>query len=186
MKIKKAMRILAMLVIFSILLATTIFAAPARASAYLSAYYANITKTSSGDLSIHFQVIAPAIMDQLGVSRISVQRYTGSYWRTEYNFTYPETPELQGKDVGIYSETVLYTPQYPDSRYRAVVTFYASNSSGSDTGSFPQAGVSPLRRRQKGNGNGRSPRSPFGNLRCTLLLVELFHGKGWRNRREKA
>lgn len=136
MKIKKAMRILAMLVIFSILLAATIFAAPARASAYLSAYYANITKTSSGDLSIHFQVIAPAIMDQLGVSRISVQRYTGSYWRTEYNFTYPETPELQGKDVGIYSETVLYTPQYPDSRYRAVVTFYASNSSGSDTGSY--------------------------------------------------
>ena len=40
--------------------------------------------------------------------------------------------------------------------------------------SFPQAGVSPLRRRQKGNGNGRSPRSPFGNPRCTLLLVSLF------------
>ena len=136
MKIKKAMRILSMLVIFSILLATTIFAAPARASAYLSAYYATITKTSTGDLSIHFQVIAPAIMDQLGVSRISVQRYTGSYWRTEYNFTYPETPELQSKDAGIYSETVLYTPQYPDSRYRAVVTFYASNSSGSDTGVY--------------------------------------------------
>ena len=52
--------------------------------------------------------------------------------------------------------------------------------------SFPQAGVSPLRRRQKGNGNGRSPRSPFGNPRCTLLLVEPFHGKGMRNRREKA
>ena len=34
--------------------------------------------------------------------------------------------------------------------------------------SFPKAGVSPLRRRQKGNGNGRSPRSPLGNLRCTL------------------
>ena len=40
--------------------------------------------------------------------------------------------------------------------------------------SFPQAGVSLLRRRQKGNGNGRSPRSPFGNPRCTLLLVSLF------------
>ena len=52
--------------------------------------------------------------------------------------------------------------------------------------SFPQARVSPLRRRQKGNGNGRSPRSPFGNPRCTLLLVEPFHGKGLRNRREKA
>lgn len=130
------MRILAVLVIFSILLATTIFAAPARASAYLSAYYANITKTSSGDLSIHFQVIAPAIMDQLGVSRISVQRYTGSYWRTEYNFTYPETPELQDEDVAVFLTTITYTPQYPTSSYRAVVTFYAANAEGFDTGVY--------------------------------------------------
>ena len=136
MKIKKAMRILAVLVIFSILLATTIFAAPARASAYLSAYYATITKTSTGDLSIHFQVIAPAIMDQLGVSRISVQRYTGSYWRTEYNFTYPETPELQDEDVAVYLTTITYTPQYPTSSYRAVITFYAANADGFDTGVY--------------------------------------------------
>ena len=136
MKIKKAMRILAVLVIFSILLATTIFAAPARASAYLSAYYATITKTSTGDLSIHFQVIAPAIMDQLGVSRISVQRYTGSYWRTEYNFTYPETPELQDEDVAVYLTTIPYTPQYPTSSYRAVITFYAANADGFDTGVY--------------------------------------------------
>lgn len=130
------MRILAVLVIFSILLATTIFAAPARASAYLSAYYATITKTSTGDLSIHFQVIAPAIMDQLGVSRISVQRYTGSYWRTEYNFTYPETPELQDEDVAVFLTTITYTPQYPTSSYRAVVTFYAANAEGFDTGVY--------------------------------------------------
>ena len=136
MKTKKAMRLLAILIVFSILLAATAFAAPARASAYLSAYYATITKTSTGNLSIYFQVIAPAIMDQLGVRRIAVQRYTGSYWRTEYNFTYPETPELQGTGVGIYSGTIVYTPQYSDASYRAVVTFYASNSSGSDTGVY--------------------------------------------------
>ena len=136
MKMKKTMRVLTILVVFSILLAATAFAAPARASAYLSAYYATITKTSTGDLSIHFQVIAPAIMDQRGVSRIAVQRYTGSYWRTEYNFTYPETLELQGQNVGVYSQTVLYTPQYSDASYRAVVKFYASNSSGYDTGVY--------------------------------------------------
>lgn len=136
MKLKKATHILAIMVVLSILLSVTAFAASTRASKYLSAYYATISQTSDGDLSIHFQVIAPAKMDQLGVSKIAVQRYTGSYWRTEYNFTYPETPELQGKNVGVYSETVVYTPQYPDSSYRAVVTFYASNSSGSDTGSY--------------------------------------------------
>ena len=136
MKLKKAMRILSILVVFSILLAATAVAASTRASKYLSAYYATISRTSDGDLSIYFQVIAPAKMEQLGVSKISVQRYTGSYWRTEHNFTYPETPEMQGKNVGVYSGTVVYTPQYLDSSYRAVVTFYASNSSGSDTGSY--------------------------------------------------
>lgn len=136
MNMKKVTRVLVLLVVFSILLTATAAAATTRASKYLSAYYATISRTSDGDLSIYFQVIAPAKMEQLGVSRIAVQRYTGSYWRTEYNFTYPETPEMQGKNVGIYSGTVVYTPQYPDSSYRAVVTFYASNSSGSDTGSY--------------------------------------------------
>ena len=51
-------------------------------------------------------------MDHLGASKISVQRYTGSYWRTEYNFTYSEYPELQGENVGRHSGTVVYEPQY--------------------------------------------------------------------------
>ena len=136
MKETKTLRVLFLVVAISVLLSVAAFASPMRASKYLSVYSARLTKTSNGDLSLYFHVTAPATMDHLGASRIAMQRYTGSYWRTEYNFTYPETPELQGKDVGIYSETVLYTPQYPDSRYRAVVTFYASNSSGSDTGSY--------------------------------------------------
>lgn len=136
MKITKTLRVLFLVVAISVLLSVAAFAAPMRASKYLSVYSARLTKTSNGDLSLYFHVTAPATMDHLGASRIAIQRYTGSYWRTEYNFTYPETPELQSKDAGIYSETVLYTPQYPDSRYRAVVTFYASNSSGSDTGVY--------------------------------------------------
>ena len=32
-------------------------------------------------------------------------------------------------------------------------------------------GISPLRRRPKGNGNGRSPRSPFETFACTPMLV---------------
>ena len=35
---------------------------------------------------------------------------------------------------------------------------------------FPNAGISPLRRRPKGNENRRSLRSPFGNLRTPMLL----------------
>ena len=91
---------------------------------------------SDGNISIYFNVIAPRKMEHLGVSRISVQRYTGSYWRTEYNYTYPETPELQGENVGRYSATIVYEPQYPSSEYRAVLTFYGADSTGSDTGVY--------------------------------------------------
>ena len=111
-------------------------ASSARASKYLSAYYATISETSDGNISIYFNVIAPRKMEHLGVSRISVQRYTGSYWRTEYNYTYPETPELQGENVGRYSATIVYEPQYPSSEYRAVLTFYGADSTGSDTGVY--------------------------------------------------
>ena len=50
MKLKKAMRILSILVVLSILLAATAVAASTRASKYLSAYCATISRTSDGDL----------------------------------------------------------------------------------------------------------------------------------------
>lgn len=120
MKLKRIIRIISSLVIVSILLSLVAFAAPMRASDYLSVYGANLTRTTDGNVSIYFRVTAPKKMEHLGVSRISVQRYTGSYWRTEYNYTYPETPELQGENVGRYSTTIVYEPQYPSSEYRAV------------------------------------------------------------------
>ena len=136
MKTAKIARILCLVLALTILLSVPAFATTSRASKYLASYYATISETSDGNLSIYFNVIAPAKMEHLGANRISVQRYTGSYWRTEYNFTYSEYPELQGENVGRHSCTVVYEPQYPDSSYRAVVAFYGANSSGSDTGTY--------------------------------------------------
>ena len=136
MRMKKVLRILCLTLAMITVLSSGAFASSARASKYLSAYYATTSETSDGNISIYFNVIAPRKMEHLGVSRISVQRYTGSYWRTEYNYTYPETPELQGENVGRYSATIVYEPQYPSSEYRAVLTFYGADSTGSDTGVY--------------------------------------------------
>lgn len=136
MKTAKIARILCLVLALTILLSVPAFATTSRASKYLASYYATISETSDGNLSIYFNVIAPAKMEHLGANRISVQRYTGSYWRTEYNFTYSEYPELQGENVGRHSGTVVYEPQYSNSSYRAVVTFYSADSTGSDTGTY--------------------------------------------------
>ena len=124
MKITKTLRVLFLVVAISVLLSVAAFAAPMRASKYLSVYSARLTKTSNGDLSLYFHVTAPATMDHLGASRIAIQRYTGSYWRTEYNFTYPGTPELQTpgrRRSCVFNNNYLYTAvsdqQLPRGRY---------------------------------------------------------------------
>ncbi len=136
MKLKRIIRIISILVIVSILSSLAAFAAPMRASDYLSVYGANLTRTSDGNVSIYFRVTAPKKLEHLGVSKINVQRYNGSYWQTEYTYRYSETPELQGENVGRYSATIVYEPQYPSSEYRAVLTFYGADSTGSDTGVY--------------------------------------------------
>ena len=52
--------------------------------------------------------------------------------------------------------------------------------------SFPQAGVSPLRRRPKGSENRRSLRSPFGNLRVATTGVDFDCGLGERHHPQSA
>ena len=116
MKITKTLRVLFLVVAISVLLSVAAFAAPMRASKYLSVYSARLTKTSNGDLSLYFHVTAPATMDHLGASRIAIQRYTGSYWRTEYNFTYPGR-----RRSCVFNNNYLYTAvsdqQLPRGRY---------------------------------------------------------------------
>lgn len=113
-----------------------------RSSEYLSTYYADVLKTDSGSISVFFTVTAPSKMEQLGANRIYIQRYTGSYWTTEYTFTYPESAELQGENVIRYAKKITYDPVYSSAQYRAVVTFYAAKGSGSDTGTYTTNSVS--------------------------------------------
>ena len=124
--------------IIAVLLFITIpvHAATLRASDYLSVYAADLIKTNTGNLSLYFHVTAPAKMDYLGANRIYIQRYTGSYWTTEYTYTYPEEPSLQGENVVRYSQTLIYEPLYSSAQYRAIVVFYAAKGSGSDTGTY--------------------------------------------------
>lgn len=94
MRVRKFLRILCLTLAMITVLSSVAFASSARASKYLSAYYATISETSDGNISIYFNVIAPRKMEHLGVSKINVQKYNGSYWQTEYTYRYSENPEL--------------------------------------------------------------------------------------------
>lgn len=133
---KRTYKLIIAIIAVLLFITVPVNAAVLRASDYLSVYSADLIKTSTGDLCLYFHVTAPAKMDYLGVSKIYIQRYTGSYWTTEYTYTYPEEPRLQGENVVRYSQTLIYEPLYSSAQYRGVVIFYGAKDSGSDTGSY--------------------------------------------------
>lgn len=133
---KRTYKLIVAIIAVLLFITIPVHAAALRASDYLSVYAADLIKTNTGDLSLYFHVTAPSKMDYLGANRIYIQRYTGSYWTTEYTYTYPEELSLQGENVVRYSQTLIYEPLYSSAQYRSVVIFYGAKGSGSDTGTY--------------------------------------------------
>lgn len=116
-----------------LLMAATVFAADMRASDRFSDYTARLYVESNGDLDIYFSVSTESTMDILGASKILVERDNGYRWVAESTLTAKNTPEMQTTNASQYSAWIPYEPNDPNANYRATVTFYARDSSGSST-----------------------------------------------------
>lgn len=105
-------------------------AASARSSSYFMCWDSYLYKTSSTSFEIWFDVVSAGGMDELGVSRIKVQRSTdASNWTTVKTY-YPEDyPAMIEEDTSCVYNCVTYTGS-KGYFYRAYVVFYAKNSKG--------------------------------------------------------
>lgn len=72
-------------------------------------------------------------MDSIGANEIAIQRYSGSRWITETTLTSEDAPEMQTSNALRHSASIPYSPKYSGYAYRAVVTVYATASSGTST-----------------------------------------------------
>lgn len=130
---KTVTRSMALVLALLMLLPTTALALEDRASSRIMFCSVDLNLESSGDLDIYFTVTATANMKILGATRLLVQRYDGSSWTTEYTYIAYSTPELQSNDDSYHSTMLVYTPRFSGYYYRAVVTVYAQDSTGSST-----------------------------------------------------
>lgn len=113
------------------------FAAEARASAWLSGYSASIEASGNGIITIKFRVVGTGTMTKLGASTIDIYKSNGAFVKT-ISYT------TSGNEYMMKSNTAFHTGSVPYSgvagqKYYAVVTFFAKNSSGSDTRSYTTA-----------------------------------------------
>lgn len=126
--IQKAIAILVVILVIGFLPSV----ASARGDDRFVSYSATLTSIENGDLCVYFRVVARNTMDTIGVSNINIQWYNGSRWVGEKTYTSTDIPELLKSNSASHSDTVTYTPTHSGS-YRAVVTFYAKDSTGVST-----------------------------------------------------
>ena len=129
---KKFVRIICFLLVVSTLVAIPAYATEQseRASLFFSAYRAYCYAASSTKIEVNFYVVGASIMDELGASRILVQRSSDqTNWTTVKTFSSANYGDMIATNRGTHGATLSCTVA-SGYYYRAYVTFYAKNSSG--------------------------------------------------------
>ena len=130
---KKIVRGMSLLVAVLMIMSTTAVAMDMRASSRIENSSARVKKGVDGNLWVYFSVDAVSTMDDIGASKINIQRYNGSRWITESTLTPEDAPEMQDSNATRHSASIPYKPEYSGYAYRAVVSVYATDSSGTST-----------------------------------------------------
>lgn len=133
---KRFLNCVCFLLVAVTLFTTTAFAAEPRASHYFAASSAYIDKVSNTKYNIWFDVTAVGIMSKIGVKTIKVQRSTDEVnWTTVKTYSMSDYSQMTDTNTAGHSGYVTYSGS-ANYYYRAYVTFYAKNSSGSATDSY--------------------------------------------------
>ena len=89
-----------------------------------------LSKTSDTQFQAWFDVDCFGLMDEVGASVIKIQKSTdGTNWTTMITFRKETSSNMIAYNTGTHVSCVSYTGT-PGCYYRAVVTLYAKNSSG--------------------------------------------------------
>lgn len=101
------------------------------ASNYIHSTYASTTNTN-GRVRVYFQIVGTGTMNSIGAVLIQIKDSTGTVQKT---FNYKTTPGMMSYSAGTHMGNVYYDGS-ASTRYYAVVTFQASNNSGTDNSTF--------------------------------------------------
>lgn len=131
---KRFIRVICVVLMFVMVLSTTAFAAETvepRASMFFTSSSVYFWHVSGNQYQIWFDVTAKSGMTELGASKIVVEQSTDLVnWTPVKTFNKSSYPQMTTKTVtATYDNYVTYYPE-DGYAYRAVVTLYARNSSG--------------------------------------------------------
>jgi hypothetical protein len=133
---KSFIRIVLAVVIAAMCLSAVPFAASAapEASDYIDYYSASISKSST-TMTVNFSIYATGTMTSLGASTIRIYSKSGSASTLVSTLSSSTTTGMLKSNSAYHSSSVQCSGT-AGTQYYAVVTFYAADSSGSETKSY--------------------------------------------------
>ena len=134
---KRKLRYISMVLAVLMLVSIPVYAdeAGTYSSLFFTSHGVGISKVSSTALDVIYDVTATRTMDELGVSKIVIQRSSdGSSWSTAHTFTKDTYPWFICENTGSHSGTARCTT-LTGYYYRAKITFYARKE-GLGTGEY--------------------------------------------------
>ena len=129
---KRFVRYVCLVLTMTLLVAIPTFAAETRSSRFFTSSIACLDQPYANGRAIHviFDVLAPRIMDELGVNFIKVQQSAdGENWTTVKTFTKAEYINLIGRNTGNHTGYVIYNG-IKGYYYKAYMELYAKDSTG--------------------------------------------------------
>lgn len=130
---KRFIRCICAVLVFAIILSMPVFAETTtepRASRFFVRHITYLYKISTTGFEVWFDVVALGQMEELGAKTIKVERsLDGENWTTMRTYEKEDYTQMIRENATGYAACVTYygTPGY---YYRALVTYYAKNSTG--------------------------------------------------------
>ena len=130
---KRLAQLICIVLVFVTVFSTVAFAAETpqpRASMFFGASSVYFWHVSGNDYQVWFDVTALSTMQKLGASKIRVQRSTDEVnWTTVQTYNMEDYSQMTTSNAATYINKVPFSATTGYS-YRAIVTLYAKNSSG--------------------------------------------------------
>lgn len=107
--------------------------APLASDYFRDAEIDNVTAVTGGKLDVRATASATGRMSKLGVSEITIQKKGLIFWSDAATTTGTVANGMLVTSAQYYDQTITFSGLTAGEKYRAVVTFYAEDSSGGDS-----------------------------------------------------
>lgn len=133
---KKFVKLVSLMLVFAMFMAIPVSADEVSpyASSYFMSHSTYLREASSSSFKVWFTVTAVGTMTELGVKYIDIERSSdGVNWSVVKTYEKEDYSNLVASNTHYHSGNVTYSNMSSGYQYRAYVSFYAKNSSGTAT-----------------------------------------------------